>query len=119
MPATATLEDGDTIPIAQTTPALDLSVVFNNLRPLIQCTNPEHINTVARGVLEVFKGREGDLEAILSNIGELSDTLIGGGQRLSRLVSDLDEFAQLLNSESGNFEWAWIASRSSWRLLPR
>jgi phospholipid/cholesterol/gamma-HCH transport system substrate-binding protein len=102
LPATKTLEDGATIPLAQTTPALDLSVVFNNLRPLIQSTNPEHINTVARGVLEVFDGREGDLEAILANIGDLSDTLIGGGQRLSSLVSNLDDFAKLLNRESGD-----------------
>lgn len=104
LPSTASLEDGDTVPVTQTTPALDLSVVFNNLRPLIQSTNPEHINTVARGVLEVFQGREGDLEGVLSNLGELSDTLIGGGQRLSSLVSSLDDFAKLLNRESGNLK---------------
>lgn len=104
LPSTASLEDGDTIPVTQTTPALDLSVVFNNLRPLIQSTNPEHINTVARGVLEVFQGREGDLEGVLSNLGELSDTLIGGGQRLSSLVSSLDDFAKLLNHESGDLK---------------
>ena len=104
VPATASLEDGDTIPVSQTTPALDLSVVFNNLRPLIQSTNPEHINTVARGVLEVFQGREGDLEGVLSNLGELSETLIGGGQRLSSLVSSLDDFAKLLNRESGDLK---------------
>lgn len=104
LPSTASLEDGDTIPVTQTTPALDLSVVFNNLRPLIQSTNPEHINTVARGVLEVFQGREGDLEGVLSNLGELSDTLIGGGQRLSSLVSSLDDFAKLLNRESGDLK---------------
>lgn len=104
LPATASLEDGDTIPVSQTTPALDLSVVFNNLRPLIQSTNPDHINTVARGVLEVFQGREGDLEGVLSNLGELSDTLIGGGQRLSSLVSSLDDFAKLLNRESGDLK---------------
>ena len=102
LPAATALDDGDTIPVSQTTPALDLSVVFNNLRPLIQSTNPEHINTVSRGILEVFSGREGDLEAVLANLGELSDTLIGGGQRLSSLVSDLDEFAKLLNRESGD-----------------
>ena len=102
VPSNTMLEDGETIPLAQTTPALDLSVVFNNLRPLIQSTNPEHINTVARAVLEVFQGREGDLEAVLSNVGDLSETLVGGGQRLSRLVTDLDDLAKLLNRESGN-----------------
>ena len=102
VPATATLQDGDVIPLTQTTPALDLSTVFNNLRPLIQSTNPEHINTVSRAILEVFKGREGDLEAVLANLGELSDTLVGGGQRLSRLITDLDQLAKLLNRESGD-----------------
>ena len=101
IPATATLDDGDTIPVEQTTPALDLSTVFNNLRPLIQSTNPEHINTVSRAILQVFEGREGDLEGVLDNLGQLSDTLIGGGQRLTRLITDLDGLAKLLNRESG------------------
>jgi phospholipid/cholesterol/gamma-HCH transport system substrate-binding protein len=102
IPSTEMLDDGGTIPVEQTEPALDLSIVFNNLRPLIQSTNPDHINTVARAVLDVFKGREGDLEAVLGNLGELSQTLVGGGQRLNRLITDLDEVAKLLNRESGN-----------------
>ena len=104
IPSTETLEDGDVIPIAQTRPALDLSIVFNNLRPLIQSTNPDDINTVARSVLAVFKGREGDLESVLGNLGELSETLVGGGQRLNRLITDLNDLAQLLNKESGNIK---------------
>jgi phospholipid/cholesterol/gamma-HCH transport system substrate-binding protein len=102
IPSTTTLDDGAVIPVTQTEPALDLSVVFNNLRPLIQSTNPDDINTVARAVLDVFKGREGDLEAVLGNLGELSQTLVGGGQRLNRLITDLNQVAQLLNKESGN-----------------
>lgn len=102
LPSTAMMEEGGTIPVSQTTPALDLSTVFNNLRPLIQSTNPEHINTVSRAILQVFKGREQDLEGVLNNVGELSDTLIGGGQRLTSLITDLDQLAKLLNRESGN-----------------
>ena len=102
LPSSETLEDGDTIPLTQTTPALDLSVVFNNLRPLIQTTNPEDINTVSRAIVQVFEGREGDLEGILRNVGELSQTLMGGGQRLNRLITDLGDLAKLLNRESSD-----------------
>ena len=56
-PSSEVYQPGETVPETQTSPALDLSVVFNNLRPLIQSTNPEDINTVARTVLAVFKGR--------------------------------------------------------------
>lgn len=102
VPTNQFLEDNDLIPVSQTVPPLDLSLVFNNLRPLIQSTNPEHINTVARAVLTIFKGREEDLESTLQNLGEIAGTLTGGGQRFNRLITDLDQLAKLLNNESGN-----------------
>lgn len=101
-PSSIALEDGGKLPVTQTSPALDLSVVFNNLRPLIQSTNPEDINTVSRAVLAVFKGKEGDLAAILGNLGDLSKTLADKDQRLARLVEDLDELTKVLNRKSGS-----------------
>ncbi len=102
IPATEVWRDGDVVPETQTSPALDLSVVFNNLRPLIQSTNPEDINTVARTVLQVFKGREDDLAGILGNLGNLSETLSARDQRLARFVTDLDRMTEVLNRSSGN-----------------
>jgi len=102
VPSSEVYEEGETVPETQTSPALDLSVVFNNLRPLIQTTNPEDINTVARAVLAVFKGREDDLAGILGNLGNLSETLSARDQRLARFVSDFDELTQILNRRSGN-----------------
>lgn len=102
IPETAVFEEGDEVPVTQTSPALDLSVVFNNLRPLIQSTNPEDINTVARTVLKVFKGREDVLAGILGNLGNLSETLAARDARLARLVTDLDDLTQILNRRSSN-----------------
>lgn len=101
-PSSEVWEEGEEVPVTQTTPALDLSVVFNNLRPLIQTTNPEDINTVARAVLAVFEGREGDLAGILGNLGNLSETLSARDQRLARFVSDFDELTKILNRDSAN-----------------
>lgn len=101
-PEDGLLEDGDTIPVRNTRPALDLSIVFNNLRPLIQSTNPEDINTVARAVLEIFEGREKDLAGILGNIGRLSKTLSDHDGRLGRLVVNLRGVTDVLNKQSGN-----------------
>ena len=102
VPSSEVFAEGDIVPETQTTPALDLSVVFNNLRPLIQSTNPEDINTVARTVLKVFKGREDDLAGILGNLGNLTETLSGRDQRLARLVTDLDQLTKILNRRSVN-----------------
>jgi phospholipid/cholesterol/gamma-HCH transport system substrate-binding protein len=101
-PSDNPLGDGGTIPVENTRPALDLSVVFNNLRPLIQSTNPEEINLVSRAVLEVFKGREGDVAKILGNIGEVTHELADKDQRLARLVTNLNQLTEVLNGESQN-----------------
>ena len=101
-PSSEPLLDGDTIPSVNTRPALDLSVVFNNLRPLIQSSNPEEINLVARAVVEVFEGREGDVAKILGNLGEVTQELAAKDQRLARLVTDLDQLTQVLNGQSGS-----------------
>lgn len=101
-PSSEQLADGSEIPVTNTRPALDLSVVFNNLRPLIQSTNPEEINTVSRAILAVFKGREGDLAGILGNVGELTKTLADRDQRLARLVGDLDQVTAILNDQKSN-----------------
>lgn len=98
------LADGDTIPVENTRPPLDLASVFNNLRPLIQSTNPEDINTVARAVLEVFKGRESDLARVLHNVAGLSETLAGRDHRLARLVTDVRELTDVLNGQSSNLK---------------
>lgn len=103
-PSSESLADGATIPIQQTRPALDLSVVFNNLRPLIQSTNPEEINTVSRAILKVFKGREDQFAGILGNVGELTKTLADRDQRLARLVEDLDDVTVILNGQKGNIK---------------
>lgn len=101
-PSSEALGEGGTIPVENTKPALDLALVFNNLRPLIQSTDPEDINAVARAVLKVFKGREDDFAATLGNIGAITSTLTDRDQRLARLVTDLNDLTQVLNSQKGN-----------------
>lgn len=102
--ASEILDEGETIPVENTRPPLDLASVFNNLRPLIQSTNPEDINTVARAVLEIFKGREGDLARVLHNVAGLTETLAGRDHRLARLVTDVRALTDVLNGESGNLK---------------
>ncbi len=101
-PSADALGDGGTIPVENTKPALDLALVFNNLRPLIQSTNPEDINTVARAVLKVFKGREDDFAATLGNIGAVTSTLAERDQRLARLIVDLNDLTKVLNGQKSN-----------------
>jgi len=102
VPSSEPLQGGDDIPIENTRPSLDLSVVFNNLRPLIQSTNPEEINLVSRAILEVFEGREGHVAQILGNVGEVTQELADGDQRLARLITNLNDLTEVLNGQSNS-----------------
>lgn len=101
-PSTEALGEDGTIPVENTKPALDLALVFNNLRPIIQSTNPEDINTVARAMLKIFKGREDQFASTLGNIGAVTKTLSERDQRLARLVGNLNGLTKVLNSQKGN-----------------
>ncbi|MDQ3876866.1 MAG: MCE family protein, partial [Actinomycetota bacterium] len=101
-PSSELMKDNGTIPNSNTHPALDLSAVFNNLRPLIQSTNPEDINTVTRAIVKVFSGKEDELAGILGNVGALTKTLAGHDQRLARFVTDFNKVSRILNHEGGS-----------------
>lgn len=84
------LRPGDTIRLADTDPAFDLTTLFNGLRPLIRSTNPSDINVVAKALVQALKGRSDEVEGILSNLGAVADTLAGRDAELSSLLDNLN-----------------------------
>ncbi|HVL81609.1 MAG TPA: MlaD family protein [Actinomycetota bacterium] len=109
------------VPVAQTTPAFDLSVVFNNLRPVLQNLDPEDANVVSRAIVEIFSGREAQTQRTIAQLADLAETLGDRGPVAAELVADLDvvvtNLAQReaeLRSVLGSFDqlMATLAGRS-------
>nr|MBA2600058.1 MCE family protein [Actinomycetota bacterium] len=88
--AAGLLEAGDTIPLAQTEAAFDLTELFNGLRPLIRSTDPEDINTVTRALVTALKGRGGQIESLLTNISDISDVVASRDSQLTTLLRNLN-----------------------------
>jgi phospholipid/cholesterol/gamma-HCH transport system substrate-binding protein len=84
------LQDGDRIPLAQTAPAFDLTLLFNGLRPLIRSTNPQDINIVSHALITALKGRSDQVEGILTNVADVADTLSSRDQQLTQLLDGLN-----------------------------
>ena len=59
------LPEGGTIPVEQTSPALDLTVLFNGFKPLFQALSPDDINKLSYEIVQVFQGEGGTLESLL------------------------------------------------------
>ncbi|MEP9362316.1 MlaD family protein [Nocardioides sp. CN2-186] len=85
------LEAGDTIPVSQTSPALDLTVLFNGFKPLFQALSPADINKLSYEVIQVFQGEGGTLEGLLAHTASVTQTLASRDEVIGALIDNLNE----------------------------
>jgi phospholipid/cholesterol/gamma-HCH transport system substrate-binding protein len=86
-----TLEGGDTIPVSQTSPALDLTVLFNGFKPLFQALSPSDINQLSYEIVQVFQGEGGNLESLLQHTASVTTTLASRDQVIGSLIDNLNQ----------------------------
>lgn len=84
------IQDGALIPLERTSPAFDLTALFNGLRPLIQSASPADINTVTRSLTDALSGRRKEIESFLGNVADLSDTIASRDQELGALLHNVN-----------------------------
>ncbi|MBA2955726.1 MCE family protein [Nocardioides sp. MAH-18] len=87
----STLEPGGTIPVSQTTPALDLTVLFNGFKPLFQALSPTDINKLSYEVVQVFQGEGGTLEGLLAHTASVTSTLADRDELIGDLIDNLNQ----------------------------
>ncbi len=88
---TGQLEEGATIPVSQTSPALDLTVLFNGFKPLFEALSPEDLNQLSYEVIQVFQGESGTLEGLLSSTASVTQTLANRDEVINDLIDNLNE----------------------------
>ncbi|GGO72600.1 MCE family protein [Nocardioides deserti] len=88
--ATDALDDGATIPVDRTSPALDLTVLFNGFKPLFQALSPDDINKLSYEIVQVFQGEGGTLEGLLASTASVTQTLADRDQVIGDLITNLD-----------------------------
>jgi phospholipid/cholesterol/gamma-HCH transport system substrate-binding protein len=78
------------IPLAQTTPALDLTVLFNGFRPLFTALEPQDVNTLAYEIIQVFQGDAGTVSGLLEHTASLTSTLADRETVINRVITNLN-----------------------------
>lgn len=84
------LEEGDTIPVDRTSPALDLTVLFNGFKPLFRALSPDDINQLSFEIIQVFQGEGGTLESLLGSTASITSTLADRDEVITSLITNLD-----------------------------
>jgi phospholipid/cholesterol/gamma-HCH transport system substrate-binding protein len=88
--STGVLSPGSTIPVGQTSPALDLTLLFNGFKPLFQALSPSDVNELSYEIIQVFQGQGGTLVGLLAHTASVTQTLAHRDQVIGSLITNLN-----------------------------
>lgn len=90
------LAPGAMIPLSRTTPALDLSDLFNGFQPLFEALTPNDINQLTANIIGTFQGQSGSLAALVNQAGKLTNNLAGRQTVIDQVVDNLTSLLHLV-----------------------
>lgn len=92
------LEPGATIPLERTTPALNLTELFNGFRPLFQALSPKDVNQLSGEIIQVLQGEGTTVNTLIATVGSLTGTLAGKDQVIGQVITNLNAVLDTVNS---------------------
>ena len=84
------LKAGATIPLDQTTPALDLTVLFNGFKPLFTALSPRDINEFSFEIIQTLQGEGSSINSLLAHTASLTSTLADRDAVIGRTLDNLN-----------------------------
>jgi phospholipid/cholesterol/gamma-HCH transport system substrate-binding protein len=84
------LTENGTIPLRQTEPALDLTVLFNGFKPLFAALNPQDVNAFAMEIIKTLQGEAGDVNSLLGHTASLTSSLADHDKVIGRTIDNLN-----------------------------
>ena len=81
----------DTIPLERTSPALDLTVLFNGFQPLFQALDPTQVNELSLNLVQVLQGEGGTVAGLVEKTASLTNALADRDRLIGEVVTNLDE----------------------------
>jgi phospholipid/cholesterol/gamma-HCH transport system substrate-binding protein len=84
------LPAGGTIPLQQTRPALDLTVLLGGFRPLFQALSPDDVNKLSQEIIQVLQGEGGTVQTLLAHTASLTSTIAAKDQVIGQVIDNLN-----------------------------
>jgi phospholipid/cholesterol/gamma-HCH transport system substrate-binding protein len=84
------LAPGATIPLAQTSAALDIDALIGGFRPLFRALDPDQVNALSGELLRIFQGQGGTIASVLAQTSTLTSTLAGRSELIAELITNLN-----------------------------
>jgi phospholipid/cholesterol/gamma-HCH transport system substrate-binding protein len=97
-PMNAMLPPDATVPVSQTRPPLNLTVVFNGFKPLFQALNPNDINQLSFEIIQVLQGQGATVNSLLARTASLTSTIADRDQVIGSLITNLNTVLDTVNA---------------------
>ena len=100
---TKKLNAGDTIPLARTSPALDLDALIGGFRPLFRALDPEQVNALSGQLIAALQGQGGTINSFLAQTAALTNTLADRDQLIGEVIVNLNVVLGSLGDQNDQF----------------
>jgi phospholipid/cholesterol/gamma-HCH transport system substrate-binding protein len=97
-PVDRTLPPGGTIPLSRTTPALNLTELFNGFQPLFQALSPGDVNQLTSEIIQVFQGESPNITALVATVGSLTTSLATKDKVIDEVIGNLNSVLRTISS---------------------
>jgi len=82
---------GSTFALARTTPALNLTELFNGFQPLFRALDPKRVNTFSYEIIRALQGESGTVAALMQDTAELTNGLADRDEVIGGVVANFNQ----------------------------
>ena len=97
------LQAGQTIPLARTSPALDIDALIAGFRPLFRALDPDQVNALSGQLLRVFQGQGGTISSVLTQTSALTTTLADRDKLIGEVITNLNTVLHTFAARDNQF----------------
>jgi phospholipid/cholesterol/gamma-HCH transport system substrate-binding protein len=103
---TKKLQPGATIPMSNTSPALDLDALIGGFRPLFRALDPDQVNALSGQLIEAFQGQGATISSFFQQTAALTNTLADRDQLIGQVITNLNVVLGSLGDQNTQFATA-------------
>src|ERR1700739_4134581 len=97
------LPQNATIPLARTSPALDVDALIGGFRPLFRALDPDQVNALSGQLLRVFQGQGATISSVFAQTSALTTTLANRDKLIGEVITNLNTVLQTFSTRDNQF----------------
>lgn len=87
-----------------TTPAVNLTELFNGFKPLFKELSPTEVNKLSEKIINVFQGQSDTMSSLLSDTADLTTALADKDKVIGELITNLTKVMDTVNEHNDEFD---------------